>query len=74
MSSKISSEERSLISAAYKNFAGNKRAELRVINAIERKENEKENTEQSEYAASYRLSIEKELRDLCNEVISVIDS
>jgi 14-3-3 protein epsilon len=45
MSSKISCEERSLISAAYKNFAGNKRAELRVINAIERKEAEKENNE-----------------------------
>ena len=41
MSTSISSEERSLISSGYKNYAGNKRAELRVINAIERKEHEK---------------------------------
>ncbi len=74
MSTKISAEERSLISAAYKNFAGNKRAELRVINAIERKEQEKENNEQAEYASTYRNSIEKELKTLCLHVISVIDT
>ncbi len=74
MSKKISNEERSLISAGFKNYAGNKRAELRVINAIERKEHEKGNTNNEEYACKYRLEIEKELRILCEEIINIIES
>ena len=31
----LSNEERSIVSAAYKNIVGNKRAELRVLTAIE---------------------------------------
>jgi 14-3-3 protein epsilon len=31
----LSSEERNIVSAAYKNVVGNKRAELRVLTAIE---------------------------------------
>lgn len=31
----LSKEERSILSAAYKNVVGNKRAELRVLTAIE---------------------------------------
>ena len=58
MSVKISCEERGLISAAYKNFAGNKRAELRVVNAIEGQEHAKENTSNEESAREYRLTIE----------------
>ena len=54
MNQKITTDERSLISAAFKNAAGNKRAELRVLNAIERKEHEKENVTNEEYAKNYR--------------------
>jgi len=32
----LSNEERNIVSAAYKNVVGNKRAELRVLSAIEK--------------------------------------
>jgi len=34
----LTPEERNIVSAAYKNVVGNKRAELRVLTAIEQKE------------------------------------
>mmetsp|Transcript_41788 Transcript_41788/g.37213 ORF Transcript_41788/g.37213 Transcript_41788/m.37213 type:complete len:92 (+) Transcript_41788:43-318(+) len=37
----LTSEERHLVSVAYKNVVGSKRAELRVLSAIERKESQK---------------------------------
>lgn len=74
MSSKISSEERGLISAAYKNFAGNKRAELRVVNAIEGQEHMKENNLHEDLAKEYRATIEQELHHLCSHVITLIDT
>lgn len=38
MSKVLGPEERNLLSAAYKNMVGNKRAELRVLTAIDKKE------------------------------------
>lgn len=37
----LSKDERSMLSAAFKNVVGNKRAELRVLTAIEQKESRK---------------------------------
>lgn len=34
----LNAEERTIVSAAYKNVVGNKRAELRVLSVIEQKE------------------------------------
>ena len=38
---KLTKEERNIVSASYKNVVGNKRAELRVLTAIEQKESKK---------------------------------
>ena len=37
----LTNEERNIVSASYKNVVGNKRAELRVLTAIEQKESKK---------------------------------
>lgn len=39
---KLTQEERAIVSAAYKNLVGNKRADLRVLTAIEQKESKKQ--------------------------------
>ncbi len=65
--SELSNEERNLLSVAYKNVVGARRSSWRVISSIEQK------TEGSErkqtMAREYREKIEKELRDICQDVL-----
>lgn len=63
----LSNEERNLLSVAYKNVVGARRSSWRVISSIEQK------TEGSErkqtMAREYREKIEKELREICQDVL-----
>ena len=63
----LTNEERNLLSVAYKNVVGARRSSWRVISSIEQK------TEGSErkqaMAREYREKIEKELRDICYDVL-----
>ena len=65
----LSNEERNLLSVAYKNVVGARRSSWRVISSIEQK------TEGSErkqtMAREYREKIEKELRDICQDVLVI---
>lgn len=67
----LSNEERNLLSVAYKNVVGARRSSWRVISSIEQK------TEGSErkqtMAREYREKIEKELREICQDVLSLLD-
>jgi 14-3-3 protein beta/theta/zeta len=67
----LSNEERNLLSVAYKNVVGARRSSWRVISSIEQK------TEGSErkqaMAREYREKIEKELRDICYDVLELLD-
>ncbi len=67
----LSNEERNLLSVAYKNVVGARRSSWRVISSIEQK------TEGSErkqtMAREYREKIEKELRDICQDVLVLLD-
>lgn len=64
---KLASEERNLLSVAYKNVVGARRSSWRVISSIEQK------TEGSErkqaMAREYRQKIETELTGICNDVL-----
>jgi len=63
-------EERNLLSVAYKNVIGSRRAAWRVISSIEQKgEPDKMNLIQS-----YRSKIEKELEDICADILAIIES
>lgn len=63
----LSTEERNLLSVAYKNIVGAKRSSWRVISSIEAKATGKE-----ELAKKYRQKIEEELKNVCNEVLDLL--
>ncbi|XP_064803066.1 14-3-3 protein beta/alpha-A-like, partial [Oncorhynchus masou masou] len=66
----LSNEERNLLSVAYKNVVGARRSSWRVVSSIEQK------TEGSEkkqaMAKEYREKIEKELKEICNDVLGLL--
>ncbi|XP_058486624.1 14-3-3 protein beta/alpha-A [Solea solea] len=68
-SSELSNEERNLLSVAYKNVVGARRSSWRVISSIEHKAEEKK----KQMASEYRLKIENELREICEDVLRLLD-
>lgn len=63
----LESEERNLLSVAYKNVVGAKRSSWRVVTALEEKQ--EGNDEKKATIKEYREKIEKELTAVCNEVL-----
>ena len=66
-STELSNEERNLLSVAYKNVVGARRSSWRVVSSIEQKTEGSERKQQM--AKEYREKIEKELKDICQEVL-----
>ncbi len=64
----ISSEERNLLSVAYKNVVGSLRSAWRVINSIQQKSADKDGT-QAKICEEYSQTIKKELDDICADLI-----
>merc|ERR1712010_304323 len=60
-------EERNLLSVAYKNVIGARRASWRIISSIEQKEENKGNNDNATRIKKYRSVVEKELGDICND-------
>lgn len=67
----LSNEERNLLSVAYKNVVGARRSSWRVISSIEQKTEGSEKKQQM--AKEYRQKVEKELKDICKEVLTLLD-
>jgi len=67
-------EERNLLSVAYKNVVGARRASWRIISSIEQKEKSKENEANVNRIRSYGKKVEKELSDICHDVLNVLDN
>uniref|UniRef100_A0A8C5YVB9 14-3-3 domain-containing protein n=1 Tax=Marmota marmota marmota TaxID=9994 RepID=A0A8C5YVB9_MARMA len=65
----LSNEERNLLSAAYKNVVGARRSSWMVISSIEQKMGA--GIKKQPMAREYREKIETELRDICNDVLSL---
>ena len=63
----LSNEERNLLSVAYKNVVGARRSSWRVISSIEQKT--EGNGPKQAMAKEYREKVEKELKDVCQEVL-----
>jgi len=69
----LSVEERNLLSVAYKNVIGARRASWRIISSIEQKEESKQGNEaQVAKIKSYRQKVEKELGEVCNDILIVL--
>jgi len=72
-SSELTVEERNLLSVAYKNVIGARRASWRIISSIEQKEEGKGNDDHVKVVREYRDKIETELEGICNDVLSTLD-
>lgn len=66
----LSNEERNLLSVAFKNVVGSRRAAWRVITSIQNKPDSSE--KQAEAAKEYKEKIEKELTGICTEVLELL--
>jgi len=69
----LSVEERNILSVAFKNVVGTRRAAWRVLSSIQKKENNKGNAENVQKVKNYKHTIEKELNDICQELLELID-
>jgi hypothetical protein len=66
-------DERNLLSVAYKNVVGTRRASWRIISSIEQKEETKNNEKHVAKIREYRQKIEAELEQVCGDVLNVLD-
>ncbi|KAF6716371.1 14-3-3 protein zeta/delta [Oryzias melastigma] len=70
-SEQLSNEERNLLSVAYKNVVGARRSSWRVVSSIEQKSEGSDR--KKAMAQEYREKIEQELKDICNDVLGLLD-
>jgi len=68
----LSVEERNLLSVAYKNVIGARRASWRVLTQIESKEKLKGDDGKVKKVAEYRKKVEDELDNVCDEILNII--
>ncbi|QIW99940.1 hypothetical protein AMS68_005458 [Peltaster fructicola] len=67
-------DERNLLSVAYKNVVGTRRASWRIISSIEQKEEAKGVDKHVTIIREYRQKIELELEKVCQDVLDVLDN
>ena len=70
----LSIEERNILSVAFKNVVGSRRAAWRVLSSIEQKEDKKGNTANVDKVKQYKSSIETELKKQCNDILTLLDN
>mmetsp|Transcript_78850 Transcript_78850/g.172949 ORF Transcript_78850/g.172949 Transcript_78850/m.172949 type:complete len:240 (-) Transcript_78850:219-938(-) len=70
----LSVEERNLLSVAYKNAVGSRRAAWRIISSVEQKEKSKGNEDNAKFAREYCTKVEKELQDICDTILGLLDN
>jgi 14-3-3 protein epsilon len=73
MDQELTVEERNLLSVAYKNLIGARRASWRIITNIETKEENKSENSKTALTKKYRSQVEKELRDICQDILDLLD-
>jgi len=73
MDVELTVEERNLLSVAYKNVIGARRASWRIISSIEQKEESKGNTNHVHLIRQYKSKIDGELNKICNDILAVLD-
>ena len=66
----LSIEERNLLSVAYKNVIGARRASWRVLSSLEKTQNDEP---KKEVIKTYRKSVETELKGICSEILELLD-
>ena len=69
----LSLEERNLLSVAYKNVVGARRASLRIIGSIESKEVEK-GSDKAQLVKLYKTKVSDELDTICRDILNLLDT
>jgi len=69
----LSIEERNLLSVAYKNAVGSRRAAWRIITSVEQRETSKGNEENAKFAREYCTKVEAELDGICKKILGALD-
>jgi 14-3-3 protein epsilon len=70
----LTSDERNLLSIAYKNTISLRRQAIRTLMAYELKEKKKEYSQYLDYIVEYKRKVEQELETLCLKIINNIDA
>jgi 14-3-3 protein epsilon len=68
----LSVEERNLLSVAFKNAVGSRRAAWRIITSVEQKEKSKGNEENAKHAKEYCGKVEAELNKICGTILDLL--
>ena len=68
----LSTEERNLLSVAYKNVVGARRSSWRMMSMIEWREKD-QSSDKSQLVQKYKKVVEKELDDICEEVLDLLE-
>lgn len=68
----LSLDERNILSVAFKNIVGTRRAAWRVLSSIQKKENNKGNSENVNKVKTYKATIEKEMTDICQDILDLL--
>jgi len=66
-------EERNLLSVAYKNVIGARRASWRIISSVEQREESKGTEDKLASMREYRTTVENELNKICDDIINLLD-
>lgn len=73
----LSVEDRNLLSVAYKNSVGSLRTSWRILDTLEKKENAKSSTPETEkhlqLIKDFKKKVEAELDAICKEIIQTLD-
>ena len=67
----LSTEERNLLSVAYKNVIGQRRAAWRILSTIKTKE-EENGADRKKTCDDYISQVEQELKTICTDVLNVL--
>lgn len=67
-------EERNLLSVAYKNVIGARRASWRIVSSVEQKELSGEpKSSKANMMREYRKQIERELKEICEDILKLLE-
>lgn len=74
LNNELDTEERNLLSVAYKNVIGPRRSAWRIISSIEARESTKENSENLPLITNLRKEFERELIAVCDDLLGLLDT
>jgi 14-3-3 protein epsilon len=72
-SADLSGEERNLLSVAYKNVIGSRRASWRILSSMDQKEVTQRATSHGPLIKTYKLQVEAELGEICEDILNLLE-